>query len=179
MVYSYSRTESGVKRSLVLWLVGSLLFTVAPAFGEASPSPAPAAAPTPAKPAPQPAMSKEEKAEDDLGKAAAEELEKQAKVIKESPELPRLQRIIGELTPHSQRPNVKYQVKVLDLNAINAFCLPGGRIYVTKGTLAAVESDDELTAILGHEMAHNALRHPTEAAKRNAKFSKKLGALVI
>jgi predicted Zn-dependent protease len=137
-----------------------------------------AAAPEPPKAEAAP-VSPEEKAEDELGKAAAAELEKQAKVIKDSPDLPRLARIVGEIEPHTQRPKVKYEVKVLDLGAINAFSLPGGHLYVTRGTLAAVESEDELAAILAHEMAHTALGHAMKAVRREEKFTKRLGAVLV
>jgi beta-barrel assembly-enhancing protease len=107
--------------------------------------------------------------EDRLGEKAAAELEKQIKIDPNSPELPRLARIAGELVPFTERPGVSYTIKVLISPAVNAVSLPGGRIYVTQGILEAVESDDELAAVLAHEMAHNALGHAMDSKIRNDK----------
>src|SRR5207248_3056953 len=49
--------------------------------------------------------------------------------------------------------------KVLEGDDINAFSLPGGRIYVYEGLMKFVESDDELAGILAHETSHAAFRH--------------------
>jgi len=52
-----------------------------------------------------------------------------------------------------------YQFHAIDEGTVNAFALPGGHVYVTKGLDAFVHSDDELAAVMGHEMAHIELRH--------------------
>jgi predicted Zn-dependent protease len=121
-------------------------------------------------------LSKEDAEEEKLGKKAAEELEKVLKPIKDSPELARLERIANEIAPYTERPKVHYTVKVVTSKAINAISLPGGRIYVTEGTLEAVESDDELAAILAHEIAHNSLRHAMQQHSRAGKAD--LGLIV-
>jgi predicted Zn-dependent protease len=113
------------------------------------------AALNPCAPAEAPQTTKEEK----LGERAAAELEKFLKPLPDHPELPRLESIANEIASHTERPQVHYSVKVVASKSINAISLPGGRLYVTEGVLEAVESEDELAAILAHEIAHNSLRH--------------------
>jgi predicted Zn-dependent protease len=60
---------------------------------------------------------------------------------------------------HSPRQDVRYRFHVADLEVPNAFALPGGPIFVTRGLLALVRSEDELAGVLGHEIVHVAARH--------------------
>jgi predicted Zn-dependent protease len=60
---------------------------------------------------------------------------------------------------HSPRQDVRYRFHVADLEVPNAFALPGGPVFVTRGLLALVRSEDELAGVLGHEIAHVAARH--------------------
>jgi predicted Zn-dependent protease len=144
-------------------------------------APAPAAQPPAAAPAaaPEPEMSADDKADYEAGKKAAQEIEKQVKVIDDSPDLPRLQAIADRLRPYTQKPNQRYTIKVVDEGAINAFSLPGGFIYVTKGLLGAVESDDELAAVMAHEMAHVALNHSRRLQDKDAQFNRVLGGIIL
>ncbi|UPT72551.1 MAG: M48 family metalloprotease [Elusimicrobiota bacterium] len=52
-----------------------------------------------------------------------------------------------------------YHLQVLDSDEVNAFAAPGGFVFVTKGLLKHVKSEDELAAVLGHEVAHVAKKH--------------------
>lgn len=74
-----------------------------------------------------------------------------------------LQRYIQELgsrlAAHSERPNLPWTFRVLDDPVVNAFALPGGYIYVTRGILAHIGSEAELAGILGHEIGHVTARH--------------------
>lgn len=63
------------------------------------------------------------------------------------------------LASRSHRPNLAYHFAVLDSPVINAFAAPGGYIYVTRGLLALVGSEDELAGVLGHEIGHVNARH--------------------
>jgi predicted Zn-dependent protease len=60
---------------------------------------------------------------------------------------------------HSPRQDVRYRFHVADLEVPNAFALPGGPVFVTRGLLALVKSEDELAGVLGHEIVHVAARH--------------------
>jgi predicted Zn-dependent protease len=59
----------------------------------------------------------------------------------------------------SHRPNLEYHFKVLDTPVINAFAVPGGYIYLTRGILAMLNNEAELAGVMGHEMGHIAARH--------------------
>ncbi|MFQ6038028.1 MAG: M48 family metalloprotease [Candidatus Aminicenantales bacterium] len=67
---------------------------------------------------------------------------------------------VGEsLVPHTHRPHLPYHFSILDTPIVNAFALPGGYIYLTRGILALMSSEAELAAVLGHELGHVNARH--------------------
>jgi predicted Zn-dependent protease len=59
----------------------------------------------------------------------------------------------------SHRPKLQYTFTVLDSDEVNAFALPGGYVYITRGIMAYLNSEAELTAVLGHEVGHVTARH--------------------
>jgi predicted Zn-dependent protease len=59
----------------------------------------------------------------------------------------------------SHLPNLQFTFTVLDSEEVNAFALPGGFVYVTRGILAYLNSEAELVAVLGHEVGHVTARH--------------------
>ncbi|HED18952.1 MAG TPA: peptidase M48 Ste24p, partial [Gammaproteobacteria bacterium] len=59
----------------------------------------------------------------------------------------------------SHRPQLNYHFTVIDTPTVNAFALPGGYIYITRGILAYLNSEAELAAVLGHEIGHVTARH--------------------
>jgi predicted Zn-dependent protease len=76
---------------------------------------------------------------------------------------PNLQRYINDvgqsLAKVSHRPTIQYHYMVLDKPFINAFALPGGYVYITRGLLAHLHSEAELAGVLGHETGHITARH--------------------
>ncbi len=66
---------------------------------------------------------------------------------------------VEDLRRYSDRPELGYRVTVLNSPSINAFSLPGGYIYVTRGLLALSNDSAEIAAVLAHEMAHVTARH--------------------
>jgi len=77
-----------------------------------------------------------------------------------------LARIVGRLLAAAEQPNSKFTVTILDSAEVNAFALPGGYIYVTRGILALASDTSELAAVLSHEIAHVTLRHARARASR-------------
>lgn len=63
------------------------------------------------------------------------------------------------LAAKTQRPGLPYRFTVLDSPVVNAFAVPGGAVYVTRGILAMMSSEAELAAVLGHELGHINARH--------------------
>ena len=76
---------------------------------------------------------------------------------------PRLQqyvdRIGQELAARSHRSHLEFRFTVLDSPDINAFALPGGYVYITRGIMAYLDSEAELAGVLGHEIGHVTARH--------------------
>lgn len=66
----------------------------------------------------------------------------------------------------SHRPRLPYQFTPVNDPAVNAFALPGGKICITRGLLARLESEDGLAAVLGHEVGHVTARHAVAAYNR-------------
>jgi predicted Zn-dependent protease len=66
----------------------------------------------------------------------------------------------------SHRPQLEYTIRVLDSPVVNAFALPGGWVYITRGILAHFNSEDELIGVLGHEIGHVTARHGAEQMSR-------------
>ncbi len=67
-----------------------------------------------------------------------------------------------EIATVSHRPNLKYQFRVLDSPVVNAFAVPGGYIYFTRGIMAYFNNEAQFEGVLGHEMGHIAARHSAE-----------------
>ncbi|GEP09222.1 M48 family metalloprotease [Methylobacterium gnaphalii] len=74
-------------------------------------------------------------------------------------------RLLSEVTDRlvraSDRPEETYAVTLLDSPVVNAFALPSGRLYVTRGLVALASDTSEVAAVLAHEIAHVTLRHAT------------------
>ena len=67
--------------------------------------------------------------------------------------------VVERLAASSDRPDLQYRVVILNSPAVNAFSLPSGRIYVTRGLIALANDASELAAVLSHEIGHVIARH--------------------
>ncbi len=72
----------------------------------------------------------------------------------------------AKLAAVSERPGLPWTFRVLDDPAVNAFALPGGYLHLTRGLLAWLNSEDELAAVLGHEIGHVTARHASNSVSR-------------
>ena len=70
-----------------------------------------------------------------------------------------IQRFGAGLAAASERPNLPWTFRVVDDPAINAFAVPGGFVYVTRGILAHLTSEAQLASVVGHEIGHVTARH--------------------
>jgi predicted Zn-dependent protease len=77
-----------------------------------------------------------------------------------------LARIVGRLLAAAEQPNAQFTVTILDSAEVNAFALPGGYVYVTRGILALSNDMSELAAVLAHEISHVTLRHARARSDR-------------
>ncbi len=89
---------------------------------------------------------------------------------------PKLQAYVNgvgqKLAAESHRAHLQWTFTVLDSPEINAFALPGGYVYVTRGIMAYLDSEAELAGVIGHEIGHVTARHGAQRATRqqNAGF---------
>lgn len=74
--------------------------------------------------------------------------------------------VVGRLVAASQDPSQTYKVTILNSPAINAFALPGGYLYITRGLLALANDTSELAAVIAHEMAHVTSDHAIQRQQR-------------
>jgi len=92
-----------------------------------------------------------------------------------------VQRVGEKLAANSHRANLVYRFTVLDTADVNAFALPGGYIYITRGLLAYLDSEAELAAVLGHEIGHVTARHSVrqQSAAQAADLGYTLGSILL
>jgi predicted Zn-dependent protease len=106
------------------------------------------------------------------GAAAAAEIE-QAVGLVDAPALASYVDEIGTRLVASSagvRGDLEYRFQLLDLADPNAFALPGGTIYITRGLLALLNGEDELANVIAHELAHVSERHHLKHALRQTPF---------
>jgi predicted Zn-dependent protease len=76
---------------------------------------------------------------------------------------PRLQSLIEQMVERlvaaSEKPDQHYKVTILNSQSVNAFALPSGQLYVTRGLIALANDESELASVLAHEMGHVIARH--------------------
>ena len=100
-----------------------------------------------------------ESQEIELGKQAAQEVEQSIGLYKD-PKLEAYVASLGQaLSQKTNRPNLPWQFHVVEDAAVNAFALPGGPVYVTRGILGTLMTEAELAGVMGHECGHIAARH--------------------
>ncbi|HSW38383.1 MAG TPA: M48 family metalloprotease, partial [Acidobacteriota bacterium] len=99
-----------------------------------------------------------EQQENYLGDAVMEQLRNDYRIIDNelTDTLRRIGRRLLEQLPPS---GLKFEFHIVDYPQINAFCLPGGRILVTRKLISATRNEDELAAVIGHEIGHAVMRH--------------------
>lgn len=88
-----------------------------------------------------------------------------------------VERVGKAVTKNTERPEVQYKFFIVDSPIVNAFALPGGYIYVSRGLLALANTEAELAAVLGHEAGHITARHSAERYSHGVLAS--LGAAVV
>jgi predicted Zn-dependent protease len=103
-----------------------------------------------------------ERDEDRIGKQEADRVAAEIGLV-EDPELLQLVDAVGRrVARQSPRLAVDYRFQVVDMAEPNAFALPGGYVYVSRGLLAISNSEEELANVIGHEIAHVAARHSAQ-----------------
>ena len=114
-----------------------------------------------------------------IGRETYQQILSKARVVRSGPQVEQVhavgQRIAAgvaieplmrEINLHVQPGQFEWEYSVLDREQINAFCLPGGKICVFTGLLRAVRNDDQLAAVMSHEVAHALAHHVSERIAR-------------
>jgi len=109
--------------------------------------------------------------EEEIGEEAAASVEHKLGFYDDEAIQAYVQSIGERLARNSPRREVRYRFHVVEMSDSNAFALPGGHVYVSRGLLALVNSEEELANVLAHEVAHVALQHHAyrELEERRAK----------
>ncbi len=109
----------------------------------------------------------DEKSEVAEGKKAHEEVMKEFGGALANPKLQAYVNDIGQrLAKQSHRANLTWTFTVLDSPDVNAFALPGGYVYVTRGIMAYMDSEADLAGVIGHEIGHVTARHGAQRATK-------------
>lgn len=88
-----------------------------------------------------------------------------------------VQRIGAKLTPHAERKDVTFTFTVLNDDLVNAFAVPGGYVYITRGLLNLAQDESQVAAVLAHEMGHINARHSAQQMSQSMLANLGLSAL--
>jgi len=120
-----------------------------------------------------------EQQEVQMGQQAAGEVAQQMGLY-DNRELQEYVNTLGkQLAAQSERPNLPWEFRVVDDPMVNAFALPGGKVYVTRGILAHFNNEAELVSVLGHEIGHVTARHSVEQISKQQLAGLGLGIAMI
>ena len=106
-----------------------------------------------------------------MGKDVAAQLEAKYGVVQDDDLQARVDNIGQRLVAVSGRQDLEYSFKVLNSDEVNAMAVPGGFIYVFKGLLDFMPSDDELAGVLGHEVGHIVKKHSVKQVEKQLAFT--------
>jgi predicted Zn-dependent protease len=103
-----------------------------------------------------------------IGEEEARKVEQELGIVSRQDLAAYVESVGARLAEHSPRRDAEYRFLVVDSDMINAFSLPSGHVYVTRGLLARLNSEDELANVIGHEIGHVAARHAVQRVTRAA-----------
>jgi predicted Zn-dependent protease len=106
-----------------------------------------------------------------IGEEEAKKIEEQMGLLDDAQFLPYLDALGQRLAKESPRQDVTHQFHVADMAEPNAFALPGGYVYVSRGLLALANSEAELAGVVGHEIGHVAARHTVQKISKQGPFA--------
>lgn len=102
----------------------------------------------------------------ELGRRLASILEKEQPIVSNATIVRYLEKLAAGLAAQSQRPSLPWSIKLINSHEPNAFALPGGFLYVSRGLIELIASEDELAAAVAHEMGHVVARHAVNKVLR-------------
>ena len=106
-----------------------------------------------------------------LGQAIAASVKLQYGEWKSDPETEAyVQGVFQRIVHVAERKDIKWSLTILKPSFVNAFAVPGGHIYITRGLLQKIKTDDELAAVLGHEVGHVVAKHSMKSIKHQLAY---------
>ena len=116
-----------------------------------------------------------------LGKQTDVQVRKQYGVYEDQKLNAYLNDMCQRLAKVSHRPNLPYKFEMVDASVVNAFAVPGGYVYFTRGILANLSNEAELAGVMGHELGHITARHSAQQYSRAqlAQFGLVVGGLFL
>lgn len=102
----------------------------------------------------------------EVGRQSAVEAERTLPLLRDPAVTGYVDRVGRRLAANAPGPKFPYTFKVVNASDINAFALPGGPVYVTRGIVDSVRNEGELAGVMAHEISHVALRHGTNQASK-------------
>jgi predicted Zn-dependent protease len=97
-----------------------------------------------------------------MGRRLSGDFESRVRVVDQSNSSAYIDALGKQLAVHAPGERFPWQFKIIDDDTIDAFALPGGFIYVTRGLMQSLHSEPELAGILAHEIGHVVMRHGTQ-----------------
>src|SRR5215212_89900 len=101
-----------------------------------------------------------------MGRQSAEEVARQVPLLSDERIVSYVRRLGERLAGKAPGFDFTYQFNVIATKEVNAFALPGGYVFVNAGTIATARNEGELAGVMAHEIAHVALRHPTNQVSK-------------
>ena len=102
----------------------------------------------------------------EMGKGAAEEVAQTIGLYDNAATQSYVERLGKSLASQSERPELPWTFRVVDDPVVNAFALPGGFIFITRGLMAHMNSEAQLVSVLGHEIGHVTAKHSVQQISR-------------
>ena len=115
----------------------------------------------------------------ELGGQYAAEINRQLPLVQDAQVNHFVNELGRELARHADRPQIGYTFYVVNIDAVNAFAVPGGYVYVNRGLVERAATLAELAGVLAHEIAHVDLRHGAEQLERQQRTGIGLTALYV
>jgi beta-barrel assembly-enhancing protease len=102
----------------------------------------------------------------EIGTDSAEEAERQLDLIRDPRVVQYVRSIAQKLVQHTPSRQFRYRFQLVNTNEVSSLGFPNGTVYIYRGLLSMAANDDEVAAIIAHEIAHIASRHPTSQLSR-------------
>jgi predicted Zn-dependent protease len=115
------------------------------------------------------ACSVTERDERELGSSEAASIDSQVPIVHDTAITQFVTRLGQSLVSHTDRADLDWRFTVVNVWPVNAFALPGGYVYVTRGLIEQSDGLDELAGVMGHELAHVVRRHTAKQIEEGRK----------